>query len=445
MPLHKGGAKSSPTNYRPVSLTSVVCKILESLIKEYTVLHLNDKNLLNKTQHGLTKGRSCLTNLLTFFDDVTKSIDEGFPEDVLYLDFAKAFDKVPHQRLLKKLSAHGIDGRLKEWIANWLQGRKQQVCLNNCLSGEADVRSGVPQGSVLGPILFIVFVNDMDVGLSARILKFADDTKLYLALKDDQAIRRLQDDLNSLCQWSSDWQMLFNIGKCVVLHIGHGNPEAEYWMDGRVLDSVQEAKDLGILVNRSLKPSSQCLAAVKKANKILGMIYRTIEHKSPRVMAKLYKQLIRPHLEYAIQAWSPWLRKDIDLLESVQRRASKMVLGFNTLPYPERLRRLKLTTLELRRERGDVIETFKMLKGFEDLEPNRFFVRNESTHHQTRGHNLKLTKPQCRLDVRKHFFSCRSINPFNALPPRAVSAESVLQFKKAISPLYEGEGATVRL
>ena len=163
--------------------------------------------------------------------------------------------------------------------------------------------SGVPQGSVLGPLLFLVFVNDLDEQVSSHLLKFADDTKLYLPLKNAASHATLQEDLNKLCHWSQEWQMLFNVSKCATLHFGHNNPGHDYTMFGAVLTRSEEVKDLGVWISGNLKPSKQCIAASKKASQALGMIYRNITNKTPRIMKKLYIQLVRPHLEYAVQAW----------------------------------------------------------------------------------------------------------------------------------------------
>ena len=181
--------------------------------------HLNTHTLLLKSQHGFTKGKSCLTNLLSFLEDVTKAIDEGKPLDVIYLDFSKAFDKVPHKRLLYKIESHGISGNVAAWIGEWLCDHKQQVVLNGKFSRLQDVLSGVPQGSVLGPILFLIFVNDIDTVVSSHIQKFADDCKVYRSVPTAEDIAILQQDINNLWQWSKDWQMLFNVKKCKVLHI----------------------------------------------------------------------------------------------------------------------------------------------------------------------------------------------------------------------------------
>ena len=234
--------------------------------------------------------------------------------------------------------------------------------------------------------------------------------------------------------------MIFNVDKCSVLHFGFNNPRHSYQMNGDIISTATQMRDLGIIVDETLKPSKQCVAAVKKANRAIAMIKRTIENRSKGIIMRLYKQLVRPHVDFCSQAWNPWLRKDVELVESVQRRTTKMISGLRDLPYEERLRRLHLTTLEKRRERGEVIEAFKILKGFERVEEEHFFTRSQD-HHQTRGHSLKLNKTHCRLDARKWFFSQRVVNNFNAIPPRAASSENVLQFKKSIERIYSGERA----
>ena len=175
--------------------------------------------------------------------------------DIIYLDFQKAFDKVPHLRLLCKLKAHGIDGFVSDWIASWLSDRKQRVLLNGVSSTWASVCSGVPQGSVLGPVLFTVFINDIDEGIVSNIVKFADDTKIFSCVENPGGVKFLQEDLSTLFQWSVDWQMMFNVDKCKVLHVGRNNSLCDYYMDGKVLEAIEEEKDLGVIIHKSLKPS----------------------------------------------------------------------------------------------------------------------------------------------------------------------------------------------
>jgi ribonuclease P/MRP protein subunit RPP40 len=297
-----------------------VCKVLEALVKEVIIAHLQKYNLINDSQHGFLKGRSCLTNLLGFFEDVTATVDKGEPVDVIYLDFQKASDKMPHRRLMKKVFATGIGGDIYNWMEDWLRDRKQRVCLKCSSSGWANVSSGVPQGSVLGPLLFLIYINDIDNGIASKILKFADDTKLYRQVGTAEDITILRNDLEKLVGWSEEWLMLLNVDKCKVMHIGFGNGTAGYKMDGFQLQEVHEEMDLGVLVQDKLKCAQQCAKVVGKGNRVLGMIKRTFKNLSSNVVIKLYKCLIRPRLEYAVQAWSLNLQKDIELIEGVQRR-----------------------------------------------------------------------------------------------------------------------------
>jgi hypothetical protein len=277
VPLHKGGTKAATGNYRPVSLTSVVCKVLERIIKDRLVIHFEQHQLMHSSQHGFTKGRSCLTNLLTYLEDVTRAVDEGHPLDAIYLDFSKAFDKVPHRRLLRKLEAHGISGKTLKWVASWLNGRRQKVVLNGKVSSEASVLSGVPQGSVLGPILFIVFLNDIDLVVSSKILKFADDASVFEIEGQGKYLTAAK---RSRCLVP----MVFNVEKCSVMHFGFQNTRHIYQMNGEPISPATQMRDLGIIVDETLKPSKQCVAAVKKANRAIGMIRRTIENKSRGIM-----------------------------------------------------------------------------------------------------------------------------------------------------------------
>jgi ribonucleases P/MRP protein subunit RPP40 len=429
-PLFKKGKKSDVQNYRPVSMTSIVCKIMESIIKDKIVGHLERGDLIRDSQHGFTRGRSCLTNLLEFFEEVTLHLDEGKPFDIMYLDFSKAFDKVPHQRLFKKLWAHGISGQILEWIKNWLTGRRQKVGVNKVYSGWVDVISGVPQGSVLGPLLFLIYINDLDDGIDSKLVKFADDTKVGREVATVQDVEIMRDDLEKIFQWSLDWQMLFNADKCTVLHMGRNNKEVVYKMGANEIKKVTQEKDLGVIVDRTGKSSEQCVLAVKKANSILGMIKRNIKFKSKNIMIKLYKALVRPRLEYCVQFWSPFLRKDIDMMERVQKRATRLIEGFKDMSYEQRLAETDLITLEKRRVRGDLIEVFKIMKGFVKIDYRKFF--EISTLGKTRGHSLKLVKNCCSGERRKQSFSQRVINGWNGLPQYVIDADSVNCFKNRL-------------
>ena len=429
------GSRNKSENYRPVSLTSVICKLLERLIKDHMVEFLVKHKLLNSSQHGFLKARSCLTNMLCFLEEITKWIDVGSPVDIIYLDFQKAFDKVPHQRLLLKLKAHGIGDSITDWIEQWLTDRRR-VVVDGEVSNWKSVLSGVPQGSVLGPILFLIYINDLDDSITSNVLKFADDTKLFRKVNTDGDKQHLQNDLDRLVKWSEKWQMLFNFGKCKCLHTGHRNLNVNYKMGDTVLGTTVKEKDLGVTISADMKVSEQCGIAASKGNQILGLIRRNITYKGKKLIIPLYKAIVRPHLEYCIQAWRPYRKKDIDTLERIQRRATKMIPELRDLSYEERLKECGLTTLETRRLRGDQIEVFKILNGYENIDRNMFFSLKKDS--RTRGHEVKLVKDQCRLDIRKHSFSQRTINEWNKLSTDCVTASSVNMFKTRLTHISGG-------
>ena len=231
-PIYKKGDRTSPGNYRPISLTSVVGKLLEAIIRDKIVGYLENHSLIRDSQHGFRNKRSCLSNLLTFYNDLFFAHDASRSLDIVYLDFQKAFDKVPHNKLMFKIKQLGIDGNVHKWIENWLSNRQQRVVINGYASGWAPVTSGVPQGSVLGPILFIIYINDIDVGLNNFISKFADDTKIGNSIITDRDRMSLQDDLRKISEWSERWEMPFNVNKCHILPVGTRNQKSEYEMKG---------------------------------------------------------------------------------------------------------------------------------------------------------------------------------------------------------------------
>ena len=421
-----------------------MCKLLESVICEVILAHLTEHKALKSSQHGFVPHRSCLTNLLEYLETITTMLDQGHNVDVFYLDFSKAFDRVPHQRLLAKLKAHGIGGDIFKWIEAWLSNRKQRVVLNGSQSEWSTVPSRVPQGSVLGPLLFFIFINDIDTAVdvvNCVLIKFADDTKGLHKVDSEDDARKMQKDLDRLFKWSLEWQMLFNLDKCHILHFGNNNPQNTYTIDDQPLLHVDEEKDLGVLITSCCTPSRQASAAAIKGYQVLGQLLRTFTFRDRYTFVRLYEQYVRPHLEYCVQAWSPWLQQDIDILENVQRRAVKSVSGL-TGSYEEKLRQLKMYSLFDRRTRGDMIETYKILHQIENVEPTYFFSISSAKHtHGTRqavtvsedgsstSPTLGLVKGRSRLELRSNFFSQRVVNKWNSLPDSICNAVSVNAFK----------------
>ena len=436
-PIFKSGTKSEAKNYRPISLTSHVCKVLESIIKDQVVDYLTKCNLINLSQHGFLRNRSCATNLLTYVNTVGKWLDEGSAVDTVYLDFSKAFDSVPHNRLLIKLKMHGIDGNVLNWISGWLKERKQRVVLGNEKSNWVNVLSGVPQGSVLGPLLFLIYVNDLEDNIKNLMLKFADDAKLFSKIV--QYDNFLQEDLNILKEWSVKWGLKFNIDKCKIMHMGKSNPNTVYSIDNTALKVITEERDLGVVMSSDFKSSAQCIQATKTANKIVGIIKRKFTCRKLNLMLNLYKSLVRPHLEYCNSVWNPHYQKDIKLLEDVQRRFLRLIEGFEQLTYEERLQKARLTTLQTRRLRLDLIEVYKIMHGLINLDIEVFFELNRN---ELRGHKLKIFKPRINTDVGKYLFSYRIIECWNKLPESVVTAASLNIFKGNLDRILKEWGYT---
>lgn len=430
VPIYKKGDRTEPGNYRPVSLTCIACKILESIIKDELESFLERNNILRDSQHGFRKGRSCLTNLLEFFEEATMTYDQSRAYDIIYLDFQKAFDTVPHKRLIFKMSSIGVTGGILEWIQNWLQDRTQRVVVSGISSELGMVGSGVPQGSVLGPLLFLVYINDLDWNIESKLVKFADDTKLGGLANSLESTDVIQDDLDRIQNWAEMWQMKFNVAKCKVVHVGNKNIRRDYFMGGLKLECAPHEKDLGVIVDQTLTGSSHCAVAVKKANRMLGYIAKSIEYKSKEVMLLLYNTLVRPHLEYCVQFWGPYFKKDVEALEKVQRRATKLIPGIKDESYEKRLKILNLFSLRKRRLRGDLIEVFKYVKGINKV--NYVGFLRPSVVSRTRGHKWKLTKGKFSTDIRKYFFTQRVISMWNSLPDHIVEAETLGVFKSRL-------------
>ena len=368
-------------------------------------------------------------------EDWTAALDSGRSVDCIYFDYQKAFDTVPHERLLYKLSQYGIDAKIISWIRSFLTGRKQRVFVNGSSSHWSDVISGIPQGSVLGPLLFVLYVNDIPNLLSegTSILMFADDTKLYRQIKSDDDAKSLQEDVSKLENWSNKWQLQFHPTKCKTMRISSKDQAPnKYKLYNTDLDTTTAERDLGVIVDNKLNFNEHIAKQSKKANMVMGIIRRTFKHLDDKMFVKLFKALVRPHLEYAQAVWHPQHAKEINLIESVQRRATKQVPKMKDMSYQERLEKLKLPSLLYRRLRGDMIEVYKRTHGHYDQDIKCPLAFNKQTARVTRGHTFKLFFRRPRLDCRKHFFAYRVVQNWNSLPDSMVNAKSLFSFENKL-------------
>uniref|UniRef100_A0A7M4EEJ9 Reverse transcriptase domain-containing protein n=1 Tax=Crocodylus porosus TaxID=8502 RepID=A0A7M4EEJ9_CROPO len=301
------------------------------------------------SQHGFVAGRSCLINLISFYDQVTYHLDKGADIDVVYLDFKKAFNLVSHDHLLAKLANGSFGFTTIRWLGNWLCGKSQRVGVHGSQLLWCPVTSGVPQGSVLGPILFNIPINDVNIRVRSGLAKFANDTKLWgIAFTlDDRKV--IQADLDRLRKWVDKNPMVFNTEKCKVLHLGKKNPHHAYRLGSATLANTTDERALGVMIDYKMNVSLQCDAAASKASKMLPCIHRCFSSKSQDVILPLYSALVRPQLEYCVHFWAPKFKKDTEKLERVQKRATHMIRGQENTPYDERLRAMGFFSMEKRK------------------------------------------------------------------------------------------------
>jgi hypothetical protein len=349
----------------------------------------------------------------------------GLITHAIFFDFAKAFDKVPHAPLIQKLSAHGISGQFINWISSFLEDRTFQVKLGSTLSDLAPVTSGVPQGSVLGPLLFLLYVNDLPDIVKSNVLFYADDLKVWNSVDPS----KLQEDIFSICEWSSTWNLPINPSKCLHMTFGKEVPHTFSLPppNNSHISHTNLTKDLGVWLSNNLSFSTHHATVAKQAFKVLHMIRRTFPHIDVADFAFLYGTYVRPILEYCNQVTFSGLVKDANCIERVQRAATKMVVGLKHVPYDKRLKVLNIYPLATRRARGDLILAHTIfLKG----KHTQYFLPNNNT--VLRGHSKKLHKKHTRTRVRQNFFSNRVVNLWNNLPEDTVAATTRDAFKRSL-------------
>ena len=443
VPIYKGGKKTEPQNYRPVSLTSVVGKICEIVIKEKWVEYLEKNKIINDCQFGFRQERSCVTSLLSFYTRVIDEVQgrDGWV-DTVFLDIKKAFDTVPHKRLLWKMEhIGGIRGTILKWMRNYLEEREMRTVIRDTSSNWSKVISGVPQGSVLAPIMFQVYINDIQEGVTSYMNLFADDAKLLKIINNKEDCLALQRDIDKIWEWSKKWKLEFNAKKCHVMEMGKSKrrPTFDYKMGRETILKSREERDLGIVVQDTLSPEKHINGIFASTYRTLANIRVAFNYMDTNMMKKIITSMIRPKIEYAAVIWSPYKKKDIRKLERIQRAATKMVPELSDCTYEERLKEMALPTLESRRERGDLITMYKIVNHMEKIDRQDLVALEEAGGREIRGHSRKIRKRQCLRNIKKFSFPHRTVDIWNGLSEEIVTADNVHIFKDKLDKYRNGD------
>ena len=392
VPVYKGsGSRYSVENYRLTSLTSTICKVMESIIYDKICNHCSLNNLLSDSQHGFRKLKSTTSNLLEFLYDITGFVDEGNNVDVVTVDFSKAFDKVSHNLLLHKLEKYGIKGNIYAWISDFLKGRTSSVIVNSCHSQSFNITSSVPQESILGPLMYIICANDIaELFTFAKVKMYADDLTIYAVINNENDRIAFQKELDKLQLWCSTWGLIINYYKCKVIHIGYSNLNYSYKLGNSLVKVSICERILGVQIDNKLSFRDHVFASVKKASNVCNLILSNVYDVGNALLIQLYKTYARPYLDYASIIYSPHRLQLIDAIERVQRNFTKRLYGLRQFSYVERQRALDLESLELRRIRNDLVTLYKLLHGRIASSVSKAFKCNNVRG--TRGHAFKLVK-----------------------------------------------------
>ena len=420
VPIPKTGDKSVISNYRPISLLCSLSKVLEKLVYD-KIYDFVMESSISVFQFGFVRNRSTLAQLLLYTNSLVQAYDERQQVDSIYLDIRKAFDSVCHGKLLSKLWDAGIIGSAWKFFKSYLSNRRQCVVVDGQSSGWLPVTSGVPQGSILGPLLFVLYVNDLPSFLSFCLpYLYADDTKCFkrvLSLSDHSL---LQTDLNCLADWSSQNHLSFNASKCGLLRFSNRSRSlisADYQLNGKVIPCLDQCKDLGVVFSSNLSWSRHYSAIAAKAYRKLGLIRRTFSISTPaNIKKQLYLSLVRSQLSYCSPVWRPHLIKDVKSIESIQRRATKYILKDYESDYKDRLMALKILPLMYLFELFDILFLVRNLKFADPSFPLMDYIRFASSSTRSSS-SLKLVHVQSKSSLSHHCYFSRVVRLWNALPP----------------------------
>ena len=433
--IFKKGERYKASNYRPVSLTCICCKLLEHVIVSKMMAHFDQHNILTDSQHGFRRRRSCETQLLTLVEELMSGLDRGKQHDLAVLDFSKAFDRVPHARLLKKLDHYGVRGGTHSWIKAFLSNRTQQVVVDGATSDPEAVISGVPQGSVLGPILFLAFINDLPQQVSSKTRLFADDCIVYRTICSSQDTEILQDDLRKLAEWEKTWGMDFHPEKCSILRVHRKRKPLiyNYSLKGHILESDTVTRYLGVHLTNNLSWNIHIDKIIKKANSTLGFLRRNLRISNTSVKSNAYTSLVRPHLEYCSSVWSPYTKTLTNKVEMVQRRAARYATNryHNTSSVTTMLNQLDWETLEDRRTKAQLTMFYRITNDLVDIPADQYLTPANTTTRSS--HSRKYQQPTTSTSYYRNSFFPKTVTTWNHLPASIAEASTLVSFKRGLS------------
>ena len=438
------------SSFRPISITPPPVKVLEKLIRDKLSSFFTQNHLIPLEQHGFTAGASTITQLADSVFDWNLAINNGNYVDIIYFDLSKAFDKVNHEKLLSKLHYLGVSALLLNWLKSYLDGRHMCVKVGNCFSSRYMCTSGVPQGGVLSPLLFLAYTYDLPDKLithpSVKVQMYADDIKVYGVYgreNQTEIYRALTQSISNMLDWATVWEIPVNLAKTSVVHLGNG-PKMEYKFNGITLKPSCEMKDLGIFIDSSLNFETHINMAVRKAFSALFTICRNIRSNEASVLIKLYKAYVIPILEYGSQIWSPYKRKLQIKVERVQKAFTRILL-YRCLPnpdyshsipsYKERQKMFKLKTLLYRRVFADLVFGFKIVRGETKLRASKYWIFRP---YRRRTRNFSLES--VRLNRKHHskiynsfFFRCSRW--LQMLPANVLESPNSTVFRRRLSKI----------
>lgn len=432
-PLFKSGSRCVSSNYRPVSITSVPCKVMERIVVDHISAFLDVNLILSPHQFGFRAGHSTEDQLLLFYGEVARRVDSGGCVDVVFMDFSKAFDLISHRVLIQKVRSLMFHPQAVDWIHAFLSGRTMRVSVSGIHSSVREVTSGVPQGSVLGPLLFLLYVNNLMHDSRCYWKAFADDFKLCAVVDGSVHGHLLQLELEAIEQRCAQLNLVINKTKSVIMRFGDKSylPRPFYFLEGEQLSVVQCYKDLGVKVDPKLRFHNHVRSAAGKAGGLMSEFLRSTVCRDQEFMVSLFVIHVRPIIEYCSTVWNTGYIGDIRLLESLQRRWTREIAGCTHLSYEDRLVKLDLFSVSGRLLRADLIKIWKAFHCEIDVGLSSMLVR--STYHGTRGHRFKLVVQRASSDVLRRSWSFRSVNAWNSLPAVVVECESVTTFKRLLT------------